>query len=164
MTRECLLQYSISLVPSPPHLVSHDVTHKVDNHNYCHGFQEELQLHWACTTGNQQRLAYYEQRKNLPVASERGCSDFVCLCLWTHLTMELKQKLTKTSPNLEDAHALWSVYTIERKILNVRNCELRKSVCSKGHTFGSLQYRWTAKANTKMAFHTEVHFNWEALL
>ena len=52
--------------------------------------------------------------------------------------MELNQKLTKAFPNLEDAR--YEAFT-QGKNTYVRNWGLREGVCSKGHTFGSLQYR-----------------------
>ena len=32
---------------------------RIDNHDNCRGFLEELQLHWTCTAENQQHLHWY---------------------------------------------------------------------------------------------------------
>ena len=47
--------------------------------------------------------------KTVVAASERGYSNFVCMCLQTQLTMELNQKLTKVCP--EDSQS--SAFTQE---------------------------------------------------
>ena len=65
---------------------------------------------------------------NKNVTSKWGCSYFMCMCVWwTHLTMELNQKFTKSMPR----RCLLRVFT-RRKNTYARNwgSKRREVVCS----------------------------------